>query len=117
MCLREIVNELSGNLFRTSETESGDKHRIGSGMSKATRKRPLTGGMAVVCALLDAAALRLDLSAAEGRRALIRGPLAMGFRGLSRVLRFWNTCWVGRYLGLAWVIQTYRRGSQRATRS
>ncbi len=35
-------------------------------------RRPMTGGMAVVCALLDAAALRLDLGAAAGRQALIR---------------------------------------------
>lgn len=75
-------------------------------------KRPMTGGMAVVCALLDAAALRLDLGAAAGRQSLIRGPLAISARVLSRILRFWNTCWVGRYLGLAWVISTYRRGKQ-----
>lgn len=77
----------------------------------ATRgRRPMTGGMAVICSLLDAAALQLDLGAAGGRHALIRGPLAIGIRALSRVLRFWNTCWVGRFLGLGWVIGTFRRG-------
>jgi hypothetical protein len=72
----------------------------------------MTGGMAVVCALLDAAAFRLDLEAAAGRQALIRGPIAIGIRATSSILRFWNTCWVGRYLGLAWVISTYWRGKQ-----
>jgi hypothetical protein len=72
----------------------------------------MTGGMAALCALLDAAAFRLDLGAAAGRQSLIRGPLAIGIRMTSRVLRFWNTCWVGRYLGLAWVIRTFRRGMQ-----
>ncbi len=70
----------------------------------------MTGGMAVFCALLDAAAFRLNLGAAAGRQSLIRGPLAIVIRATSSVLRFWNTCWVGRYLGLAWVISTYRRG-------
>ncbi len=73
-------------------------------------RRPMTGGMAVVCALLDAAAFRLDLGAAAGRQSLVRGPIAIGVRGASSMLRFWNTCWVGRYLGLAWVIVTFRRG-------
>jgi hypothetical protein len=73
-------------------------------------RRPMTGGMAAICALLDAAAFRLDLAAAAGRQSLIRGPLAIGIRAMSGMLRFWNTCWVGRYLGLAWVISTYRRG-------
>ena len=77
----------------------------------STRKRrPMTRGMAVFCALLDAAALRLDFAAAAGRHTLIRGPLAIGLRSLSRVLRFWNCCWVGRYLGMGWAIRIYRQG-------
>jgi hypothetical protein len=72
----------------------------------------MTGGMAAICALLDAAAFRLDLGAAAGRQSLIRGPLAMSARTASTILRFWNTCWIGRYLGLAWVIRTFRRGMQ-----
>ena len=78
----------------------------------ARRRRPLTGGMAVICSLLDAAALQLDLGAAAGRQSLIRGPLAMSARSASTILRFWNTCWVGRYLGLAWVVRTLRQGMQ-----
>ena len=76
------------------------------------RRRPVTGGMAAFCALLDAAAFRLDLSAAAGRQSLIRGSMAIGIRATSSILRFWNTCWVGRYLGLAWVIRTYQQGKQ-----
>jgi hypothetical protein len=66
--------------------------------------------MAVFCALLDAAAFRLDFAAAAGQHALIRGPLAIGLRSTSSVLRFWNSCWVGRYLGIGWVIKTFREG-------
>lgn len=70
----------------------------------------MTQGMAAVCALLDAAAFRLDISAAFGRLPLIRLPLATGIRMTSTMLRFWNTSYVGRVLGLAWVIETFRKG-------
>lgn len=73
-------------------------------------RRPVTRGIAVFCALLDAAAFRLDFSAAAGQQSLLRGPLAIGLRSTSSVLRFWNTCWVGRYLGMGWMIRTFRTG-------
>ncbi|MEZ4505129.1 MAG: hypothetical protein R2848_04490 [Thermomicrobiales bacterium] len=75
-------------------------------------RRPLTKGTAMTCALLDAAALRLDLGAAAGRQSLVRGPIAMSLRATATILRFWNTSWVGRYLGLAWLWRTFRRGMQ-----
>jgi hypothetical protein len=70
----------------------------------------MTGGMKAICAFLDAAAFQLDLAAAAGRQSLIRGPLAMSIRATSRILRFWNTTWVGRYLGIAWVLRTFWQG-------
>ncbi len=76
----------------------------------ARKRRPVTRGMAVFCALLDAAAFRLDFAAATGQQTLLRGPLAIGLRFMSSVLRFWNSCWVGRYLGMGWVIRTFRQG-------
>jgi len=72
----------------------------------------MTQGMAVVCALLDAAAFRLDLGAAAGRQPLIRGPLAVSIRATSTILRVWNTSWIARYFGLAWLWRTFRRGMQ-----
>lgn len=70
----------------------------------------MTSGTAVACALLDAAALRLNLGAAAGRYPLIRSTLAILLRSTSTVLHFWNTSWVGRYLGLNWAIGVFRRG-------
>ena len=76
--------------------------------------RRLSKGRAVFCALLDAFALQMDLGAASGRFPLIRTPLAIGARGLSRVVRYWSTTWVGAFLGLGWVIRTFQQGKRPA---
>jgi len=74
--------------------------------------RRLSRERVVVCALLDAFALRMDLGAAAGRFALVRTPLAIGARGLSWVIRFWSTTWVGAFLGVGWVIRTFQQGKR-----
>lgn len=83
--------------------------------SDGSKRRPLTGGPAVICALLDALALRLDLAAAAGRHPLLRTPLAIGARSLSMFLAFWFTSWVGTFLGLSWVVRTFRAGKKAQT--
>jgi hypothetical protein len=69
-------------------------------------------GAAATCALLDAFALQMDLSAAAGSWPLMRTPVAIFARGLSTALCIWSTSWVGTFLGLAWVIRTFQRGKQ-----
>ena len=83
--------------------------------SNGSKQRALTGGPAVVCALLDALALRLDLAAAAGRHPLLRTPLAIGVRMISTFLAFWFTSWVGTFLGFSWVVKTYRAGKKSQT--
>ncbi|HET9660152.1 MAG TPA: hypothetical protein VFP05_07460 [Thermomicrobiales bacterium] len=80
-----------------------------------SKRRPLGTGTAALCALLDAFALQMNLGAASGSFPLLRTPLAVGARGLSTVIRYWSTSWVGATLGLAWVIRTFRRGKQPPT--
>ncbi len=79
--------------------------------AESKRKR-LSTNRAIVCALLDAFAMQMDLGAASGRFALLRTPLAIGARGLSRVVRYWSTTWVGAFLGLGWVIRTFQQGKR-----
>ncbi len=81
--------------------------------AESKRKR-LSTSRAVFCALLDAFAMQMDLGAASGRFPLIRTPLALGARGLSRVIRYWSTTWVGAFLGLGWVIRTFQQGKRPA---
>ena len=69
-------------------------------------------GSAAACALLDAFALQMDIGAASGRFALLRTPLAIGSRGLSTIIRYWSTSWVGAFLGLSWVVRTFQQGKQ-----
>jgi hypothetical protein len=73
-------------------------------------KRKPYGLPAMICALLDALALQLNVGAAEGRHPLLRTPFAIMARALSTVIAFWTTSWVGRTLGLAWCIRTFRQG-------
>ena len=76
------------------------------------KSRPLGPGTATACALLDAFALQMDLGAASGRFSLLRTPLAIGARGLSTVIRYWSTTWIGAVLGLGWVIRTFQQGKR-----
>jgi hypothetical protein len=62
--------------------------------------------------VLDALAFRLDLAAAGGRHPLIVAPLAISIRATSTIVRRWKLSWVGTFLGLSWVIRTYRQSKQ-----
>ena len=75
------------------------------------RRKP-RGFPAMVCALLDALALQLNLGAAAGRHPLLRTPFAIMVRWLSTIIAFWTTSWVGRTLGLAWCVRTFQRGKR-----
>lgn len=75
-------------------------------------RRTLSRPAAVGCAVLDALSLRIDLAAAGGRHPLILTPVAIAIRAMSTIVRRWKLSWVGTFLGLSWVMRTYRQSKQ-----